>query len=331
MQHRETRAIFLVAVMCIVTIGVFVVFQVAMNGSGDTVTPTNVTQSTAAETPSPTQKSPSASTSMREEIEARNPQGPWSRNLSIATSTNGTTFATATTFVERAGVPSVIRDANGRLIAAFQWFPENDTAWDKVAVAYSDDDGATWSEPQSITVNGMPEGYQRPFDPTVTFAEDGRIRMFFTSSIRPPGIDGTTEIYSAISDDGVTYTFEDGVRLGVAGERVIDSAAMRFNGTWHLTSPRDGIGAYHATSPDGITFTQQHDIASPAWNWLGNLVDGSNGTMRFYGSGPGGIWWSETADGDTWSVPTRTNVNGADPAVVRLEHGTFIIISVVPR
>ena len=48
-------------------------------------------------------------------------------------------FERVGTFVERAGVPCVIRDAKQRLGADFQWFPfDREEAFDKVAVVFSE-------------------------------------------------------------------------------------------------------------------------------------------------------------------------------------------------
>src|SRR5689334_2237097 len=54
----------------------------------------------------------------------KNPnRGPWDNDLLISESIDGITFAKPTVFVERGGVPSIVRDSGGKLIAAFQWFP----------------------------------------------------------------------------------------------------------------------------------------------------------------------------------------------------------------
>ena len=259
------------------------------------------------------------------ELEATATNGPWKRDLRVATSADGTTFERDAVFVERAGVPSVIADANGRLVAAFQWFPEIDESWDKVAVSFSDDDGTTWSDPKTITVTGMPSGYQRPFDPTLALTADGKIRMYFTSSPDRQGPNNRMEIFSAISDDGLAYAFETGTRLAVENGRVYDSAALLLNGTWQLVAPATNVGAYHATSADGLTFTRQDDIASTPWNWTGNLL-AVDGMIRFYGSGPGKAWWTESADGNSWSTPTPTNTQAGDPAVAKTANGTYVMI-----
>src|SRR3954447_23428061 len=49
----------------------------------------------------------------------------------------------------RAGVPTVALLKNGKLIAAFQHFPKDDERnFDRVAVAFSSDQGRAWSQPE---------------------------------------------------------------------------------------------------------------------------------------------------------------------------------------
>ncbi len=83
----------------------------------------------------------------------------------------------------RASVPTVTRIKNGRRIAAFQYFPQDDESkFDLVAVCLSNDEGNTWTTPESIEVNNMEQGLMRPFDPTLVALPDGPIRFFFTSN-----------------------------------------------------------------------------------------------------------------------------------------------------
>ena len=303
----------------------------------ETTSPTTQTATTEPTTKAPAAGTPSQPTLANQpqaltptEEEARNPNGPWRHDLRMATSQDGTTFGTSFLFEERSGVPSVTRDASGRLIASFQWFPKNnDAAWDRIAVVFSSDEGTTWTDPETIFISDFPSDYMRPFDPTVTLTADGKIRMFFTlNTSNMFDKSHIPFIGSAISSDGISYAFEEGTRLAVSGKNVIDSAATLVNGTWHLTAPASKVGAYHATSTDGTTFTRQDDIASASRNWTGNLVAWGSG-MRFYGTaGPGNLWWSYSADGSTWTTPETTNVPGGDPAVVRKTDGSYLLIYV---
>ena len=149
--------------------------------------------------------------------------GPWNNNLELARSRDGKTFSQSTTFVERAGVPCLTQDAEGRLIAVFQWFPmDRRDDFDRIAVAFSRDQGATWTEPRRVTFTGLPEDYVRQFDPTIVTLPDGRFRLYFTSH---PGFNpgqGNTAIYSALSKskDALEFAFEPGVRFEIGRAHV---------------------------------------------------------------------------------------------------------------
>lgn len=261
--------------------------------------------------------------------------GPWNNALLMATSSDGTNFGTPSVFQDSSGVPSAIQLSDGTLVCAFQWFPApmNGPHWDSVAVKFSYDNGASWTQPTQCIFNGLPSGYQRPFDPTLVEVSPGQIRMYFSSSETPPmGLDSTVNTYSAISSDGINYTFEANPRYDVTNDPVIDPACTFFNGSWHYTAPIGAPqdGAHHATSADGLTFTTQADIASDMFhNWTGNLIVDSN-QMRFYGSGST-IWWNATSDGVNWDGYTNTSITqGGDPSVVKLTDGTYIMIYVGP-
>ena len=268
--------------------------------------------------------------------------GPWNNNLMMRTSTDGNSFGAETKFIDSSGVPSLLKDAQGRIIAAFQWFPapRNSQYWDKVAVRISTDNGKTWGQTQPIVVNGLPSGFQRPFDPTLTLTSDGRIRIFFSSGrSMSMMLDSNIATYSAISTDGVNYTFEPNARFSVSGKAVIDPAVLRIGSKWYYTAPKGAPqeGAYHATSDDGLIFTRRGDIPSDSANqWTGNLVEYGVG-MRFYGSGRRGLWWSYSADGTSWSTPVSITagntpmpmiIRGGDPTVLKIADNNYLIMYV---
>src|SRR4051812_972377 len=192
--------------------------------------------------------------------------GPWHRDLFVQESADGGRFGASRVFVERAGVPSLCRDRQGKLLAVFQWFPfDRREAFDKVAVITSADDGRTWDKPKPVEVRNLPAGYERPYDPTIVLLDDGRLRLYFTS--RDARGRGPQAIYSAISRDGVSYEFEPGRRFGVEDgqRRAYDCAVAKLGSTWHLYCPvpdRNGRG-YHATSVDGLAFRREADVVIP--------------------------------------------------------------------
>jgi len=261
---------------------------------------------------------------------------PWESPLKIAWSTDGTVFSNESIFQDSSGVPSAIRWRGDTLVCAFQWFraPLGSLTWDKVAVKFSYDNGATWTVPEPIVVNGLPPGYQRPFDPTLARLNGDSVRIYFSSSLGMPpmGLDSTVNTYSALSTDGINYSFEPGARFDHPTNKAIDPAVLFFNGMWHYSCPAGPpqAGAYHATSFNGLQFLQQPDFPSdPLHNWTGNMLYESNSVMKFYGCGQN-IWHNSTTDGFTWAGYINTNLLGGDPTAVKISPNNYLIIFVGP-
>lgn len=274
-------------------------------------------------------------------VEGQELEGPWNNDLSITTISspnNKYQGSLQETFVESGGVPTVIQDAEGRLIAAFQWFTcDDESSFDQVAVSISENEGTTWSDPQPITIADYPEGYQRPFDPTLALLEDGRIRIYYTSNSKGFSTFGDdTNIYSAISEDGINYTFEEGARFDVDKDPAYDSAVGYWDGLWHIITPNNGDepstgSAHHGTSEDGLDFEILDSIQlADEVNWTGNFLAKEDG-LYFYGtpSGPDGNWFTFTEDGETWEEPSFIKNLGGDPAMVCFEDESCLAIGVM--
>lgn len=274
--------------------------------------------------------------------------GPWDSDVIVyRLGENGRSQRLAT--FARAGVPTVARLQNGRLIAAFQHFPKDDDRnFDRVAVSFSNDEGRTWNEPEAIVAEGMEAGLARPFDPTLVPLPDGRIRMYFTSNRSPDFRRSTPAIYSAVSDDGVHYQFEPGIRFEVGGRIVIDCAVALHEGEFHLIVPDNGTAeqmaaeqrerrppqgggsGYHAISWDGLYFVRVADVTMPSRDkWLGNMQSDGN-RLAFFGTGAG-PWPVVSKDGTRWEVDgSAVRIPGADPGAVRLKDGGWLLLVTSP-
>lgn len=264
--------------------------------------------------------------------------GPWNSPLLVAEELAPDVFGTPRVFQDSSGVPCVVRKQNtDTMYCVSQWFraPRTAPSWDRVAVKMSVDDGATWTEPVPIVVDGLPAGWQRPFDPTIVCFGDS-IRILFSSSMRMPmgGLDSIVNTYSAVGVDGIHYTFEQGARFDHATRPVIDPAATIYHDTWHYMAPIGAPqeGAYQATSEDGRLFTRIADVASDnQHNWTGNLLVDETNTMQFYGSGPT-LWRAAYQGEGRWGAFTSIGLKGGDPsAVTRRSSTKRMIIYVGPR
>jgi hypothetical protein len=276
-------------------------------------------------------------------IQARS-QGPGAYDLIRCSSTDGTTWSNLTLFQDSSGVPSIAQHSSGTIYVAFQWFPApamSNPAFDKIAIKKSVDGGLSWGQPTLAVFSGYPGTYKRPFDPTIVIADNGQVRMYFSGSKTGSLtlLDSTVHSYSAISPDGVNYTWEPGVRVAVADSVTIDPAVIKIGSQWHYFSPRGApqAGAFHFISGDGLSWTRTVGISSDFnHNYTGNLmVDGSS--VRFYGTPfpqANPVWNISGSDGYTWSGfqncsgATTSGGANADPAVIKLGAGNYMMIYV---
>lgn len=258
---------------------------------------------------------------------------PWNNALRMSWSTDGVNFGPSEVFQDSSGVPSLIRWKGDTLAAVFQWFraPVGAPSWDRVAVKFSYDAGRHWTTPVPIVVEGLPSGYQRPFDPTLVALGGDSLRIYFSSSASAPsGLNAEINTYSAISTDGVHYRFEPDTRVDVADNRVIDPAVVYFNNAWHYLAPVGSPqqGAYHYISANGLQFMPVPPIPSDnTHNWTGNYMVNSPNELRFYGSGAN-IWYNASPNGGIWNGFVTTNVRGGDPTVLRLTQDQYLMVYV---
>jgi hypothetical protein len=260
--------------------------------------------------------------------------GPWNRDLEWGESADGLRFSKIGTFVERGGVPSLARTADGRLLAVFQWFPLDDPdAFDLIALKVSLNDGWRWTPPAVIRLEGLPSYLYRSFDPTLVSLPDGRLRLYFSSERgAPQNKRGNRAIFSAVSSDGYHYLFEPGQRFGLEGTETYDCAVALLGSTWHLYCPVAGAEGwgYHATSNDGLNFVLQPNVFIPGQrDWLGNAITTDAGLV-FYGSGRQGTWAGFSPDGFSWTLASGQTYLGGDPAVVVSASGRYWSVSTGP-
>ena len=255
---------------------------------------------------------------------------PWKRPLKICQSSDGVNFTNIQTFQDSSGVPNVIKLPNGNLASVFQWFrqPVGSPSWDRVAIKFSSDNGLNWTSPVPIIVNGLPQNFQRPFDPTLAITDNGQIRIFFSSGLNMI-LDTSINTYSAISDDGINYTMESGFRFSMPDKPVVDPAVIKFRNLWHLANPLSNMsvtGAFHNISSDGFNFTRVSDISSDqTHSWIGNYMIKDTNELRFYGSGMF-VWYSTSPNGGLWSSFVNTNIQGGDPSVLKISENNYLMI-----
>lgn len=258
------------------------------------------------------------------------------KTLYLSKGSDGTIFGNEIQFADSADVPSIAQHPTGKVIVTFQNFKGGPGApnFDGIGVRFSNDSGISWSPLMFANFTGYPGTSTRVFDPTITITPDSMYRLYFSYCPNNGAtLDSSCDTYSAISSDGLNYTFETNPRVVVSNKAVIDPAVVYFNSGWHYYSPAGAPtdGARHAISTNGLNFTiiDTAGYGDISRNWTGNVIN--NGfDMRFYGgSDPANqkkLWWNSTVDGSSWNGYTWTNLFGKDPGVIKLNTGQYIAI-----
>jgi len=135
-------------------------------------------------------------------------------------------------------------------------------------------DGLTFTEEPGMRITAQALGFT---DTTVAAASgagviqlaDGRYRMYASDLPRPGDPPGGHRVKSAISTDMLTWTVEDGVRLGAEAPILTDSAEHPFPlanpdgsmtlfwGKFGASPSRQAEGVYMSTSRDGLIFERE--------------------------------------------------------------------------
>jgi len=247
--------------------------------------------------------------------------GPYTHQVMFATSADGLNWQVSEEIIrDHASVPEIIRLADGTLLIYFVDGSANDTR----AIRRSAD--GSWEE-ATLTISNRPT--VRAWDPDAVLLQDGSVRLFYFG---PPKMAGSMNephtIYSATSQDGLTFVADFGERITV--NNVTDpSAVILPDGTWLMALSR-GSETLLASSADGGAFTENGVVVS-----LGGVPELTvlpDNTLRLYVTGQGGIRsLLSTDNGQTWMeedgvrVPASQGNVAADPSVIRLEDGAWMM------
>ncbi len=255
-------------------------------------------------------------------------QGPYNDKITFATSTDLLNWTpSGKILASHASVPgAVVKDG-----AIFVYFVDvsTDGVKEQLGMIKSADQGKTWTAPATLTITGL--GDKATADPAPLLLDDGRIRLFYydINEVRlnasASGSEPTNKIYSAISNDGVNFTQESGVRFERQG--IFDPDAVKVGDTWYLyVGDINGNKVIVATSTDGLTFTErgtafQGGAVPDVWY--------ENGTWYLYTAG---IDIATSTDGLTFTSAGKRFVDRdqgdvtADPSVVKLANGTYLML-----
>lgn len=255
--------------------------------------------------------------------------GPYTHKVYVASSVDGITWTNDSDepILEHASVPSAIVRDDGSIVV---YVVDASNGPDTFGCTVSSDNGVTFENGnctiQNLTVN-------RTVDFSIVQLEDGRYRLYFFGSngfTGDPGSgEGDHDIYSAISDDGITFTQEAKV---FSYEGLVDPDVFWNGSEWvmqvhSLTVNKTVV----ATSTDGTSFTYRGTLVPERYG-VTKPVLLADETFRMYAfkQGEQTSFYSMTSeDGFTWTMEGGIRLeapNGyeiTDPFVVELHDQTY--------
>jgi hypothetical protein len=254
-------------------------------------------------------------------------QGPYRDKVTYATSPDLLNWtASGKILAEHASVPgAVVKDGT---IFAYFVDVSTDGIKEQLGMVTSADQGKTWTARQILDISGL--GNRAVADPDPVLLSDGRIRLYYfdINEIRlskpENGNEPTNKIYSAISNDGLNFVQEEGIRFQRQG--IFDPDVNLFGRTWYLYGGDvEGNKVVVSTSADGLTFS------NGAIAYSGGAVPDVFQKNNTYYLFTAGIDIATSADPMSFSGTGKSfhdpnNQITADPSVVQLADGSYLML-----
>lgn len=241
------------------------------------------------------------------------------------------------------GIPGIERTARGRTFVAWYTGGAREPAVENtVVLAYSDDGGATYTEPEVIA---GPRGTARAFDPTLWLDPSGRLWYIFNRGDREAGRHGVHARICA-KPDAQKPVWGEEFRIG------FDEAAVAFRmnkpvvlstGEWLLpvTHAPEVTREWFARSQQvqgvaisrdkGRTWKLHGAVRAPEWALENMIVELRDGRLwMLTRTGSGFLWESYSKDrGRTWSEGAQTKIAspGSRFYIRRLASGALLLVN----
>ncbi len=198
----------------------------------------------------------------------------------------------------------------------------------ELGLVYSLDEGVTWSDRLYASVSGAPSG-STVVDPSIVELEDGRLRLYyydFPNRLISPGELGEYEIHSAVSDDGLTFEYEQ--LVFVSETLITDPDVIEFDGAWYMyMMSHERVSMQVAISDDPLRFDETvkvNDNGIPGVIVVDEMV-------WLFSCGPDAVRRLESSDGVSFDAVDEQIVSVSpgvhcDPSVVERPSGGYAMV-----
>jgi hypothetical protein len=248
----------------------------------------------------------------------------------VTTSTDGLTWTPGVLLNARGSVPNVHRLSNGTIMA--YWVDTTDLAGgpgkESIGMARSAD-GRTWEQLGRAVIDGLNGAV--PVDPSAIQLADGRIRLYYYDIATDRGLH---QIGSAISDDGLNFVVEPGIRF----ERLQiwdPDVVILPDGGFRMYLNNMG-NVLSAISADGLTFIEEPGVRVEVQGSVPGALRLPDGSTRLYACTSGVSVW-RSADGFTFQPEAQGVVRATnrailcDPSVAPTASGYVMVYKLQPQ
>ena len=240
------------------------------------------------------------------------------------------------------GIPGLERSARGRLFIS--WFtggPKEPAPENTVVLAYSDDEGRTFTEPQALAV---PSDGSRCFDPTLWIDPRGRLWYIFNRGNKTSAVH---DVHARICDDPDANppVFGEEFRVGYDAPYAfrMNKITVLSTGEWIMpvTLAQEPIHAWFAGSKqlqgvgistdEGKSWTLHGAVQAPEWALECMITELRDGRLWMLIRTGGGVLWESfsTDKGRTWSEGQATTIAspGSRFFIRRLSSGNLLLVN----
>jgi len=260
------------------------------------------------------------------------PNGPFFHKVYLATSNDGINFErTGQLIMDKSSVPDIVEAYGVLFIYAVDGAERSNSGF---MIARSFDEGKTWEQGSLQMKSG--ESFTGAVDPQVVLTSEGKIRLFYLklvaqTAMNPQGqiIDKEklASIRSAISEDGVSFTPENGARFETTDFVTTDPDVIRIGNRWFMYLSK-GPELVAATSADGDNFSLLQSIR--ANGSVSKTVSVAENQYRQFYCSKDGIKSAISADGLGWQEEAgfRLAAQGeiiCDPSPIKIDDKWLLI------
>ncbi len=259
--------------------------------------------------------------------------------IRVARSEDGLSFQdSGAIFMTRAAAPTVVTAGSGRLVAIVDQVIDA-SGESRLAISRSEDNGASWTRAARVRFTGGTRVARGARHGELVAVDRRELRLYFVIGHGQRGKGRASRrskstIGSAVFRRGAEFSVDGRTRLAVdAGVDAHPMAALigkrihlYASGDPPFGAERRRASVRHFVSRRGGRLGSRGGVSIPSVDFVGDIVTAKDGARAYVSRGDRIVSLIST-DGDRWTAEAGDRlVGGWDPAVVKLEDGSFLML-----